>query len=235
MDNTNQTKPPFVLLLTDPAGAGKTTVARARASGQQRPTAHILLDDVCDFVKSGYANPSDGWNAATEQQLILARQGCATLAINYVNAGFLCIIDDAIFPEWERVSYSELRVPGVKEEKGYEIWLLLPGHALAATNKSRQIPDSVTTAARSWLRRRRLPNSQRQPGKAQRRRSRPARRKQKRRCASLALPLLRRQPPIMFPGDSTRMPGMASRSNAPAAGTCASPTTPSLSALIWPG
>ncbi len=106
MNHTNQTEHPFVLLLTGPAGAGKTTVARAWASKQQSPTAHISLDAVRDFVKSGFANPSDGWNTATEQQLILARQGCATLALNYVNAGFHCIIDDAIFPEWESVSYN---------------------------------------------------------------------------------------------------------------------------------
>jgi adenylylsulfate kinase-like enzyme len=85
MSESSQYERPFVLLLSGPAGAGKTTVARAWASIQQRPTAHISLDDVRDFVKSGYAHPPDGWNAAVEQQHHLARQGCATLALNYQN------------------------------------------------------------------------------------------------------------------------------------------------------
>lgn len=106
MSESIQSERSFVLLLTGPAGAGKTTVARAWATTQKRPTAHISLDDVRDFVKSGYAHPPDGWNAATEQQYHLARQGCASLALNYAKAGFLCIIDDAIFPNWESVNYD---------------------------------------------------------------------------------------------------------------------------------
>jgi len=107
MNNHYKNAPPFVLLLTGPAGAGKTTVARAWASRQSRPTAHISLDDVRDFVKAGYANPSDGFNAETERQLVLARQGCAFLARQYTQAGFLCIIDDAIFPAWEVAGYQK--------------------------------------------------------------------------------------------------------------------------------
>jgi predicted kinase len=107
MESPNKHGPSFVLLLTGPAGAGKTTVARTWASAQHRPAAHISLDDVREFVKSGYANPSDGFNAETERQLVLARQGCAFLARQYVEAGFLCIIDDAIFPAWETVGYQK--------------------------------------------------------------------------------------------------------------------------------
>jgi chloramphenicol 3-O-phosphotransferase len=126
----------FVLLLAGPAGAGKTTTARAWASAQQRPTAHISLDDVRDFVKSGYADPSDGWETAIQQQYHLARQGCATLALNYVNAGFLCIIDDAIFPQWAEVSYQgwhEL----LREVPHYLVVLLPKFEYLVERNQSR--------------------------------------------------------------------------------------------------
>ncbi len=106
MNDSNKNEHPFVVLLTGPAGAGKTTVARAWATSQERPTAHISLDDVRDFVKAGLVHPADGWKDEVERQYHLAQQGCAMLAINYVNAGFLCIIDDAIFPQWESVGYA---------------------------------------------------------------------------------------------------------------------------------
>jgi AAA domain len=88
---------PFVLLLTGPAGAGKTTVAAEWASRRRTPTAHVSLDDVREFMKSGYANPEDGWNDETEAQYDLARELCATIATRYVEAGVACAIDDVIF------------------------------------------------------------------------------------------------------------------------------------------
>jgi hypothetical protein len=85
-------------LLTGPAGAGKTTVAAQWASTRSSPTAHVPLDDVRDFFKSGYANPEDGWNEETEAQYDLARDLCATMARRYVEAGVACALDDVIFP-----------------------------------------------------------------------------------------------------------------------------------------
>lgn len=99
-------EPGYVLLLTGPAGAGKTAAADAWARRQQRPTLHLSLDDVRDRVKAGYANPEDGATPEMWRQLDLARQGCALLAHLYVAAGFLCVIDDAIFPAWEPADYE---------------------------------------------------------------------------------------------------------------------------------
>lgn len=134
--NSLQDENSFVLLLTGPAGAGKTTVAQVWASRQQRPTVHISLDDVRDFVKAGYANPSDGFASAIEQQYQLARQGCAALALIYAKAGFLVIIDDAIFPQWEAVGYNGwhellLEVP-------HSLMVLLPAfESIAERNQQR--------------------------------------------------------------------------------------------------
>jgi hypothetical protein len=96
----------FVLLLTGPAGAGKTAAAERWAATRPYPAAHVSLDNVRDFVRSGYADPQDGWNEETQRQYELARDLCAELARRYVAAGVACVVDDAIFPEWPAVGYE---------------------------------------------------------------------------------------------------------------------------------
>lgn len=100
---------PYLLLLTGPAGAGKTAAAASWAASQKHPTTHLSLDDVRDFVRSGYANPEDGWTAEAQRQYELARTACCTLARLYISAGFNCVIDDVIFPNWRPVSYDAWR------------------------------------------------------------------------------------------------------------------------------
>jgi predicted kinase len=89
-----------VLLVTGPAGAGKTTAADRWARRQRQPAIHLSLDDVRDLVKSGYANPEDGTTPEMWRQLALARDACAQIAKLYVASGFCCVIDDAVFPRW---------------------------------------------------------------------------------------------------------------------------------------
>ncbi len=91
---------PYVLILTGPAGAGKSTIAEAWANTRDHPCAHVELDRVRSFVRSGFVNPVDGWNDETQRQLDLARGSVAMLARRYVEADFSCVIDDAVFPEW---------------------------------------------------------------------------------------------------------------------------------------
>ncbi|MFC7180390.1 AAA family ATPase [Kitasatospora paranensis] len=90
---------PIAVLLIGPAGAGKTTVARHWAERRQTPTAHISLDDVREWVQSGFANPQSGWNNASEAQYRLARRTCGFACRNYLANGISCIIDDAVFPD----------------------------------------------------------------------------------------------------------------------------------------
>jgi hypothetical protein len=94
------------VLLTGPAGAGKSAAADRWASGRASPTAHIALDEVRKLVKAGYADPADGWNDEAARQLDVARRGCAALARVYVEAGITCVVDDAIFPDWEDAGYA---------------------------------------------------------------------------------------------------------------------------------
>ncbi|NML53601.1 ATP-binding protein [Streptomyces sp. R302] len=89
----------LAVLLIGPAGAGKTTVARHWATRRPVPTAHISLDDVREWVCSGFADPQSGWNEHSEAQYRLARRTCGFAARNFLANGISCILDDAVFPD----------------------------------------------------------------------------------------------------------------------------------------
>ncbi|MFD8985295.1 AAA family ATPase [Streptomyces sp. NPDC059564] len=89
----------LAVLLIGPAGAGKTTVARHWAATRPVPTAHISLDDVREWVVSGFADPQAGWNDHSEAQYRLARRTCGFAARNFLANGISCILDDAVFPD----------------------------------------------------------------------------------------------------------------------------------------
>ncbi|MFF7975112.1 Pro-rich N-terminal domain-containing protein [Streptomyces sp. NPDC007905] len=89
----------LAVLLIGPAGAGKTSVAKYWADHRRVPTAHISLDDVREWVRSGYANPQSGWNDNSEAQYRLARRTCGFAARNFLANGISCVLDDAVFPD----------------------------------------------------------------------------------------------------------------------------------------
>ncbi|MER7345128.1 AAA family ATPase [Streptomyces aurantiacus] len=89
----------LAVLLIGPAGAGKTSVAKFWAEHRRVPTAHISLDDVREWVRSGFADPQSGWNDNSEAQYRLARRTCGFAARNFLANGISCILDDAVFPD----------------------------------------------------------------------------------------------------------------------------------------
>ncbi|MEU5086686.1 Pro-rich N-terminal domain-containing protein [Streptomyces sp. NPDC021356] len=89
----------LAVLLIGPAGAGKTSVAKYWAEHRRVPTAHISLDDVREWVRSGFADPRSGWNDHSEAQYRLARRTCGFAARNFLANGISCILDDAVFPD----------------------------------------------------------------------------------------------------------------------------------------
>ncbi|WP_413756337.1 Pro-rich N-terminal domain-containing protein [Streptomyces sp. MMBL 11-3] len=89
----------LAVLLIGPAGAGKTSVAKYWADHRRVPTAHISLDDVREWVRSGFADPQAGWNDMSEAQYRLARRTCGFSARNFLANNISCILDDAVFPD----------------------------------------------------------------------------------------------------------------------------------------
>lgn len=89
----------LAVLLIGPAGAGKTSVAKYWAEHRRVPTAHISLDDVREWVRSGFADPQSGWNEHSEAQYRLARRTCGFAARNFLANGISCVLDDAVFPD----------------------------------------------------------------------------------------------------------------------------------------
>ena len=131
------------VLLIGPAGAGKTTIARHWADHRAAPTAHISLDDVREWVRSGFASPQSGWNESSEAQYRLARRTCGFSALNFLANGISCIIDDAVFPDRPVVGLG-----GWKRHVGPGLLpvVLLPGLEIvlarnAERTGNRRLPD----------------------------------------------------------------------------------------------
>ncbi|HEX8731788.1 MAG TPA: AAA family ATPase [Ktedonobacterales bacterium] len=126
----------FVLLLTGPAGAGKSAAAREWAASRASTTAHIPVDDVRELVVAGFADPREGWTAETQRQYDLARRNCAAMAKNNVAAGVTTVIDDAIFPHWESCDYAGWRA--ALGETPHYLVALLPDETAVITRNARR-------------------------------------------------------------------------------------------------
>ncbi|HZC06509.1 MAG TPA: AAA family ATPase [Ktedonobacterales bacterium] len=126
----------FTLVITGPAGAGKSATAEAWAQAQSHPTAHVSLDTVREFLCAGYADPRDGWTPEVDRQYQIARSLCADIARRYVSEGITCVIDDAVFPLWDRIDFTSWRrVLG--ETPAYLIALLPSYETVVERNASR--------------------------------------------------------------------------------------------------
>lgn len=85
---------PAIWFISGAPGAGKTTVSEVLC--RSFPLAvHIPVDDIRDWVRSGFSSPVE-WTAETSRQFLLARRGAARIAADYVNAGFVVVLDDVI-------------------------------------------------------------------------------------------------------------------------------------------
>lgn len=86
-----------VVLFGGPAGAGKSTLARAWCATRKR-AVHVQLDEVRQLVVRGLADPQSPGELQAEQYALSVEATCA-LARVFAAGGYDIAIDDVLEPE----------------------------------------------------------------------------------------------------------------------------------------
>lgn len=86
-----------VALFGGPAGAGKSTLARAWCATRPH-AAHIELDEIRHLIISGLANPQESSDLQREQYALSVEATCS-LARTFVGGGCDVAIDDVFEPD----------------------------------------------------------------------------------------------------------------------------------------
>jgi predicted kinase len=89
--------PGRVVLFGGPAGAGKSTLARAWCSTRTR-AAHVELDEIRSLIVTGLADPQVAGELQSEQYEVAVAAACG-LARSFVGAGYDVAVDDVLEPE----------------------------------------------------------------------------------------------------------------------------------------
>ena len=121
---------PFVVLITGPAGAGKTTITTKLAEKIPQ-TAVIEVDMLRGSIKNGYILPFP-YTEEAGKQLLLGARNAVSLTKNFLTEGFNVCIDDVASGTILDFYWEQL-----KDEK-FSIFLLLPDKkALEKRDKGR--------------------------------------------------------------------------------------------------
>jgi chloramphenicol 3-O-phosphotransferase len=86
-----------IVLFGGPAGAGKSTLARAWCGARPR-AVHVQLDDVRSLIVSGLADPQRP-GAIQEEQYEASVSATCALARTYAAAGYDVAVDDVLEPD----------------------------------------------------------------------------------------------------------------------------------------
>jgi chloramphenicol 3-O-phosphotransferase len=86
-----------MVMFTGPAGAGKTTLARAWCATKSR-AVHVELDEVRHLIVSGLADPQTVGPVQAEQYSTSVAACCA-LVREFIIRGYDVAVDDAVDPE----------------------------------------------------------------------------------------------------------------------------------------
>jgi predicted kinase len=93
----------FILIVSGPPGAGKSTVARRLAQTWDGLAVHIPTDAFYSAILSGYVAP---WLAGSHQQNITVTQAIAAAASAYAAGGYAVLLDGVVGP-WFLERYRE--------------------------------------------------------------------------------------------------------------------------------
>jgi chloramphenicol 3-O-phosphotransferase len=86
-----------MVMFTGPAGAGKSTLARAWCATRPR-AVHVELDEVRHLIVSGLADPQAPGPLQAEQY-DASVAACCALVREFVGGGYDVAVDDAVDPE----------------------------------------------------------------------------------------------------------------------------------------
>lgn len=96
-----------LIFLTGPSGSGKSTTAKEVASNWPTKCALLDFDYVRTLIKSGYAEPANGWNDETEKQWDIAKQVVTTIARKYIDNNVSVVIEAFAtphdYPTWQKL------------------------------------------------------------------------------------------------------------------------------------
>lgn len=127
-----------VLLITGPAGAGKSSLAEAFAASRPQPTVLLHHDEVRSYVRSGRAAEGENFGAQALRQWQLAREVCIAALTLYLDAGFDCVVD-AFCPGTDVAWRS-----GVPRAAEFRSFVLLPPLEVAIGRNARRRSRALT-------------------------------------------------------------------------------------------
>ncbi len=113
---TNQSN--FVILITGPMGAGKSSVSNALAKKFER-SAVIEVDKLRGMIKGGFVRPSP-YTDEVELQLSLSAKNACDMANNFLEKGFNVFIDGIVGRKLLE-QYSNFF-----KDKNFKTFLLMP-------------------------------------------------------------------------------------------------------------
>lgn len=126
----------FVILITGPAGSGKSSVANELAKKFER-SAVIEVDTLRGMIKSGYVRPWPHTDEVDSQLSLSAKNACG-LANNLLEKGFNVFIDDVVGKKLFE-QYSNFFM-----DRNFKAFLLLPSpEALLARFDNRGANDEL--------------------------------------------------------------------------------------------